>query len=179
MRVEWSSVRGRARNKLAAAVKASFGVAGFQLSKVPRLDSVLASMGQRRLKFLRDDNVTLVLDVGANCGQFGAKLREQGYEGPIISFEPLAGPFMDLEERIQGDGLWTARNLALEESNGGSTIHVSANTWSSSFLPMARRHVGAAPDSWTSSFRRTRSAGLRISDARESRRAIATACWAT
>jgi FkbM family methyltransferase len=104
-------------------------------------------MGQRRLKFLRDDNVSLVLDIGANCGQFGVRLREQGYEGRIVSFEPLAGPFLDLERRIQGDSLWSARRLALGESDGESTINVSANTWSSSLLPIASRHVEAAPDS--------------------------------
>jgi len=147
MRDEWPSVRGRARKRLAAAVKASFGAAGFQLSRVPGSDSVLATMAQRRLKFLRDDNVSLVLDVGASRGQFGARLRDRGYEGRIVSFEPLAGPFADLERRIQGDGLWTARRLALGESDCDSTINVSANTWSSSLLPIASRHVEAAPDS--------------------------------
>jgi FkbM family methyltransferase len=142
-----SSVRGRARKRLTAALKASFAAAGFQLLRVPDSDSVLASMDQRRSKFLRDDNVRLVLDVGANCGQFGARLRERGYDGRIVSFEPLAGPFSDLERRTQGDGLWSVRRLALGASDCDSTINVSANTWSSSMLPIASRHVDAAPDS--------------------------------
>jgi FkbM family methyltransferase len=143
----WPSVGRRLRNKLVAAVKTSLRVAGFQLSRLPEPDSVLATLNQRRRRFLDANHITLVLDVGANCGQFGAKLREQGYEGRIVSFEPLAGPFVDLERRIQDDSLWTAKRLALGESEGDSTINVSANTWSSSLLPIADRHVQAAPDS--------------------------------
>jgi FkbM family methyltransferase len=141
------SVRGSVRKGLGTAVKASLGALGFQLARLPELDSNRATLEQRRLKFVKDQNVNLVLDVGANCGQFGARLRHDGYDGRIISFEPLAGPFAELERRIQGDDLWTARRLALGENDGQSVINVAANTWSSSVLPIAKRHVSAAPES--------------------------------
>jgi FkbM family methyltransferase len=140
-------VRSRARKRLAAVAKASVGAMGFQLSRVPDPDSVLATMNQRRLKLLRDDKVSLVLDVGANVGQFGTRVRQLGYDGRMVSFEPLAAPYADLERRTEDDDLWTARRLALGENDYDSTINVSANTWSSSLLPVSRRHVDAAPDS--------------------------------
>ena len=137
----------RARREVVAGVKAVFGAAGFQLSRVPGPDSVFATMAERRPKFMHDDRVDLVFDVGANSGQFGADLRENGYRGRIVSFEPLAAPFAALQQRIRGDGLWSARQLALGARDGESTINVSSNTWSSSLLPVEPRHVTAAPDS--------------------------------
>ena len=34
-------------------------------------------------------DIGLILDVGANIGQFGESIRERGWHGPMVSFEPL------------------------------------------------------------------------------------------
>ena len=39
-------------------------------------------------RFLSDFQVDCVLDVGANTGQYGVRLRQIGYRGLIVSFEP-------------------------------------------------------------------------------------------
>src|SRR6185436_11072287 len=45
----------------------------------------------RRRKLLEFYNINVVLDVGANFGQFAEQLRyDVGYGGKIVSFEPLS-----------------------------------------------------------------------------------------
>jgi FkbM family methyltransferase len=89
----------------------------------------------------------LLLDVGANTGQFAERVRAAGYTGQLISFEPSSGPFNVLETRSSGDPQWGARKLALGAEKSSLELNVSANTKSSSLLPIMDRHVTAAPAS--------------------------------
>ena len=99
-----------------------------------------------RLRLLREREVEVVLDVGANAGQYARRLRDDGYEGVIVSFEPLAEAFERLESAAIDDPKWHTMRMALAEKPGTATIHVSANSYSSSFLPITDRCVDAAPD---------------------------------
>ena len=45
---------------------------------------------------LENHSVDLVLDVGANIGQFALALREAGYKGRLLSFEPLSAEHTQL-----------------------------------------------------------------------------------
>jgi FkbM family methyltransferase len=92
--------------------------------------------------------VDVVLDVGANAGQFGAGLRSMGYAGHIISFEPLSEAHAALTARAEADPLWSiAPRCAVGAQEGEATIHVAGNSYSSSLLPMLQRHLSAAPES--------------------------------
>jgi hypothetical protein len=42
---------------------------------------------RRPIHFLRSRNIDLVIDVGANVGQYAESLRKAGYAGWIVSFE--------------------------------------------------------------------------------------------
>ena len=55
-------------------------------------------------KALRDRHVKLVFDIGANVGQFALGLRDAGYPGRIVSFEPTAAAFASLRHHAQRDG---------------------------------------------------------------------------
>ena len=89
----------------------------------------------------------MVLDVGANAGQYGTHLRATGYQGDIVSFEPLSSAYKVLAEAVALDPKWTACHCALGERDGTSEIFVSSNSWSSSMLGILPEHTTAAPDS--------------------------------
>jgi FkbM family methyltransferase len=92
-------------------------------------------------------DISTVLDVGANRGDFGWSLRELGYRGEIVSFEPLPDAFHQLSKRAAADGNWKAVPIGLGDQDQELAIHVAANSQSSSFLPMLEAHEIAAPES--------------------------------
>jgi hypothetical protein len=57
---------------------------------------------------LRQFKIDLVLDVGANMGQFASEIRHCGYAGRIVSFEPLSQAHGQLLQSSAGDSLWEA-----------------------------------------------------------------------
>ncbi|KLO34917.1 FkbM family methyltransferase [Mycobacterium nebraskense] len=97
----------------------------------------------RELEF-REVNV--VLDVGANSGQYAKGLREAGYEGRIVSFEPLSMPFSILERSVALDPSWDCRQCALGDRDGMVSMNVAGNAGqSSSILPMLKTHRDVLP----------------------------------
>jgi FkbM family methyltransferase len=76
----------------------------------------------------------LIVDVGANAGQFGGKIRDIGWRGLIISFEPLPGPYSDLSEIAAADGNWMTYQLAIGDMAGETEMTVASNDGMSSSL---------------------------------------------
>lgn len=93
--------------------------------------------------------VDLILDVGANVGQFGLELRKHiGYRGRIVSFEPTAAAYNALLENADSDAKWfVEERCAIGATEGFIEINVSENSVSSSALPMLQSHINAAPNS--------------------------------
>jgi FkbM family methyltransferase len=92
--------------------------------------------------------ITCVLDVGANRGQYGALLREWGYRGRIVSFEPLAGDHAALTRRAAADPAWqVAPRMALGARDGEVEIAVSAESDMSSILPQSALLRQVSPSS--------------------------------
>ncbi|MCJ2132201.1 FkbM family methyltransferase [Methylobacterium sp. E-045] len=73
---------------------------------------------------IRRERIDVVLDVGANSGQFAEGLRQAGYAGRILSFEPVRRDFEAASRRMKGDRLWTGLCLALGDSEGEAAINV-------------------------------------------------------
>lgn len=91
--------------------------------------------------------IDLVIDIGANEGQFAAEIRRAGYRGTIISIEPLSSPFRELSRLASRDARWTVIRCAVGPQAGSAPIHVAANGGaSSSFLPMLELHAREAPE---------------------------------
>lgn len=84
--------------------------------------------------FLSDRGVEVVFDVGANVGQFGKALRERGYHGKIVSFEPIAAAFHEVSAVAERDGNWQTHNLALGAEPGHALLNVSQSSVFSSML---------------------------------------------
>lgn len=93
--------------------------------------------------------IDLVLDVGANEGQFSEELRRKvQYKGRIVSFEPLAAAHTRLVRSASRDALWqVAPRVAIGAHAGTVALHVAGNSQSSSVLKMMESHASAAPDS--------------------------------
>jgi len=79
--------------------------------------------------------IDLLLDVGANAGQFAGEMRAF-YKGEILSFEPVSSAFADLKQAASGDPGWKCYPWALGSSTATRTIHVVRSSQLSSFLPL-------------------------------------------
>jgi FkbM family methyltransferase len=101
----------------------------------------------RLARLLQRHGVTAIFDVGANRGHFGWDMRELGFAGKIVSFEPLSEAFAQLQRASAGDPSWQAVPIGLGERDEEQLIHVAGNSQSSSFLPMLDTHRQAAPES--------------------------------
>lgn len=89
-------------------------------------------------RFVASHPIDLVIDAGANLGQFGKLIRSKGYAGRILSFEPVASVHEALLRNINGDSSWKALRLALGSARDEMQINVCTNHSLSSFLPVAR-----------------------------------------
>jgi FkbM family methyltransferase len=101
----------------------------------------------RRMKLISAKQVDTLLDVGANAGQYARLMRDYGFQGKIISFEPLSRAFKILSKFAARDPKWFVYNFALGDKNSTSTINVAGNSFSSSLLSMLPSHENAAPES--------------------------------
>jgi FkbM family methyltransferase len=102
----------------------------------------------RRRELLKTYAIDVVLDVGANTGQFAQQMRiDLGYSGRIVSFEPLSAEFERLSKNAKGDQKWEVINCALGEADSKMDINIAGNSGSSSLLKMLPAHISAEPKS--------------------------------
>lgn len=96
---------------------------------------------------LQRHGIDLLLDVGANVGQYATAIRTAGYAGDIVSFEPQSAAYARLVEAATEDPAWTvAPRCALGDSEGEITINISAESDMSSalaFTPETEHHFAS------------------------------------
>jgi len=138
MELDVASPRERDRNltqrpsrswSLKTMVKQMLRSQGLVVKKLP-IDNLEEMLRQ----LLTTLNVNCVLDVGAHFGEFGESLREIGYTGRIVSFEPVRGSYERLCAAAKGDGAWTTYNVALGRSSASLEINVPDFSSFASFL---------------------------------------------
>lgn len=103
------------------------------------------SAAAQALTALEVAGINLVFDIGANEGQFAKEIREYGYIGKIVSFEPLSSARKKLLTLAAVDPSWDVHDqLAIGDNDGEIEIHIAGNSVSSSVLPMLESHSSAA-----------------------------------
>jgi FkbM family methyltransferase len=100
------------------------------------LDVRESSKHPNLVDFINDRKIDVVVDVGANAGQFGQKLRGFGYRGAIVSYEPVSSAFKHLERIAEADNKWTAHNFAIGAESGELKLHIAANSKFTSALSL-------------------------------------------
>ena len=130
---------GAAREQAKLTLRRTLLRADLDVGRTPFVRRVAQTMANRGFDTL--------LDVGANVGQYAALVRAAGFEGRIVSLEPLPDAFARLQRRMRADPSWTGLEVAAGAEPGRATIHVSANSYSSSLLPVTELHVGTDPAS--------------------------------
>jgi FkbM family methyltransferase len=85
-------------------------------------------------RLLKALNVNLAFDVGAHYGEFATLLRDVGYGGRIVSFEPAPDSFRRLSAAMSRDRRWQGQSIALGASAGVNELHITSASDQSSFL---------------------------------------------
>lgn len=99
---------------------------GYELKKHYKVDT--PSAASSLVNVLNYYQIGLVLDVGANVGQFGQEIRAEGYQGEIHSFEPVQSTFEQLEAASAQDPKWYVHHCALGASSGKREINVMGSS---------------------------------------------------
>lgn len=103
--------------------------------EIRRIDSYFQ---RRPIDFIRSRNIGVVVDIGANTGQYAERLRRDGYAGWIISAEPVGATYEVLAAHAATDPRWKVLNLAYGEKDGVAQINVSeASVFSSLHPPLS------------------------------------------
>jgi len=137
-----SPAPGGAGQAFRTAIKSLCRSLGLKIQKFhPRYDETI-----RLVRLLQQNGIDLVFDVGASTGQFGTDLRREGYQGRIISFEPLSRSHGRLSQLTSRDPNWqVAPRCAVGSSPGTTRINIAGNSDSSSILGMLDRHRDGLP----------------------------------
>lgn len=116
--------------KLNSLLKSLLGQFGLVLMKKTNPRYYLGT----RTRIIKLADIDLVLDVGANTGQYALEMRKIGYKGKIISFEPMTTEFSHLKNLNELDQNWEAYNFALGLTFSEQEINITKNSISSSLL---------------------------------------------
>jgi len=91
--------------------------------------------------------VDAVFDIGANIGMSGQYLRNLGFRGMIVSFEPVLRYYRELARKAAKDARWLCEHVAVGDAEGELEINVSGGSGgASSFLKMTQAVMTHAPE---------------------------------
>jgi FkbM family methyltransferase len=100
-----------------------------------------------QLQHYLDGENLIIYDIGASHGSYTSAFAKMGRVRQVVAFEPIPSVFQDLDRKMAGYPHVTCLNLALGDTDGPSTFHQSAFSYSSSMLPMEELHKTEFPQS--------------------------------
>jgi|1186.fasta_scaffold71113_2 FkbM family methyltransferase len=103
--------------------------AGYEIRKRER------TVDGRRDRLLSYHDIDLLIDVGANVGQYASLVQRNGYHRRILSLEPLSGPYRQLEAAAASNPYWQTRRTAVGARSGTVTLNIAVGSVFSSILP--------------------------------------------
>jgi len=83
-------------------IKKIFNLFGFEIHRLISESNPAVLL----IKSMKKVKTNIVFDVGANTGQFSMDLRQKGFNGKIISFEPLSSAWGQLIKNASKDKNW-------------------------------------------------------------------------
>ncbi len=105
---------------------------GIAISRLPAPGSL-----ERHLRdYLSQMHVNVVLDIGAFKGDYAKELRHLGYEGKIISFEPVPASYEKLHQAMHADPLWHGEPYGLSDEDKKMLINTHSRGNFNSLLPL-------------------------------------------
>ena len=124
---------------MVGSVRKLFRKFGFDIARYPGA----SARWPRIVAMLHAHDVGLVVDVGANEGQYATALLNNGYDRQILSFEPVSDVHKILSGAAAAHDKWrVAERAAVGDKTGSTRIRVSQESDMSSLLPMTATAAG-------------------------------------
>lgn len=119
-----------------SAIKMIRGLAkslGYEITPTWRINEI--PLEKHLSELFEKYEIDVVIDVGANTGQYRDMLRnEVGFRGKIFSFEPVRSLANQIKARSPHDGAWHIYDCALGSESGEANINVARESTLTSFL---------------------------------------------
>ncbi len=94
----------------------------------------------------RELGAATILDIGANRGQFASEIFASGWNGDLVSFEPVAETHRSLSQAASANPHWFVHPpIALGSKAATAEINVAGNLVSSSLLRISSASTDANP----------------------------------
>lgn len=122
-----------------------------KLSQVIRSRRLLQALIQHRVlagaehRNVLTRDLKMVVDIGANRGQFALAARRWSPQARVVSFEPLAGPADIFCREFEGDNQVVLHRTAIGPTSMKHQMHISARDDSSSLLPISSAQTAMFP----------------------------------
>jgi FkbM family methyltransferase len=106
-------------------VKTVSRVLNVQISR--RGQAALLCATEELSRFFKVFEIDCVFDIGANTGGYARRLREDGYRGTIVSFEPIPALAAKLRVAAARDQRWFIEQVAMHERVQDVTFNIMSN----------------------------------------------------